>query len=297
MRRHPLLLHILKGSVMDLGIFELVFPRPTLTGTLDVVVAHGVRHIQFDFVSAGLSAIPRDVSPSVASHIRQECDVRGITIAAVSGTYNMIHPDPHIRDEGLAGMRAIAAACHAIGTRVITLCTGTRNVDSMWRPHPDNNSADAWQDLIASLADALAIADEHDVTLAFEPEPANVVNSAARGQDLLLEMGHPRLKVVMDVANIVATDRSRPPEVVLDEAFDLLGDHVVVTHAKDLSADGAFCAAGQGIVPWDHCLTLFHSIGFNGPMILHSLHEDEADEVIRFMRDSVDRAGTRRHGP
>jgi sugar phosphate isomerase/epimerase len=279
---------------MDLGIFELVFPRPTLAETLDAVVAHGVRQIQFDFVSAGLSSVPLDVPPDIASHIRQECAVRGITIAAVSGTYNMIHPDPHIRDEGLAGLRAIAGACHAIETRVITLCTGTRNVDSMWRAHPDNDSADAWKDLIASLADALAIADEYDVTLAFESEPANVVNSAARGRELLLEMSQPRLKVVMDVANIVATDRSRPPEAVLDEAFDLLGDHVVVAHGKDLTSEGAFCPAGQGIVPWDHCLTLFHSIGFNGSMILHSLHEDEADQVISFMRDSVARAGTRR---
>jgi hypothetical protein len=38
-------------------------------------------------------------------------------------------------------------------------------------------SADIWQDLIAALTDA--IADEHNLTLAFEPEPANVVNSAA----------------------------------------------------------------------------------------------------------------------
>jgi sugar phosphate isomerase/epimerase len=281
---------------MDLGIFELVFPRPTLAETLDAVVGHGLSHIQFDLASAGLPTIPLDVPPDIASHIRQECDVRDITIAAVSGTYNMIHPDPRIRDEGLASLRAIAAACHAIGTRLITLCTGTRNVDSMWRAHPDNDSADAWQDLIASLADALTIADEHDVTLAFEPEPANVVNSAARGRELILEMSHPRLKVMMDVANIVATDRSRPPEAVLDEAFDLLGDHVVVAHGKDLSAEGAFCPAGQGIVPWDHCLTLFHAIGFNGPLILHSLHEDEADEVIRYMRTSFDRAGSRRRG-
>jgi sugar phosphate isomerase/epimerase len=100
----------------------------------------------------------------------------------------------------------------------------------------------------------------------------------------------------MDVANVVATDRSRPPEVVFDEAFNLLGDHVVVAHAKDLSAEGAFCPAGQGIVPWDYCLDLFQAIGFNGPLILHSLHEDEADQVISFMRDSVDRARTRRRG-
>jgi sugar phosphate isomerase/epimerase len=276
---------------MDLGIFELVFPRPTIAETLDAVVAQGVRHIQFDFASAGLVSIPQEVAPGIATHIRNECEVRGITIGAVSGTFNMIHPDPRIRDEGLTGLRAIAAACDAIGTQVITLCTGTRDVDSMWRPHPDNNSSEAWKDLIEALTDALAIADEHQVTLAFEAEPANVVNSAARGRDLLREMGHPRLKVIMDVANIVATDRSRSPEVVLNEAFELLGDDVVLAHGKDLSFEGAFCAAGQGIVPWDHCLNLFAATGFNGPIILHSLKEEEADQVISFMRDRLDRAG------
>jgi sugar phosphate isomerase/epimerase len=123
-----------------------------------------------------------------------------------------------------------------------------------------------------------------------------VVNSAARGRDLLREIGHPRLKVVMDVANIVTTDRSRPPEAVLDEAFDLLGDHVVLAHGKDLGADGSFCAAGQGIVPWGHCLDLFHAVGYRGPIILHSLKEEEADRVVDFMRDQLTRASSESNG-
>lgn len=91
----------------------------------------------------------------------------------------------------------------------------------------------------------------------------------------------------MDVANVAATDPSRPSEAVLDEAFDLLGDHVVVAHGKGLSADGTFCAAGQGIVSWDHCLALFHAIGFNGSIILHSLKEEVVDQVIGFMQDRL----------
>lgn len=281
---------------MELGIFELVFLRPTLEETLDAVAGNGIRHIQFDLASAGLAPIPGEVPESVASHICQECDRLGITIDAVSGTYNMIHPDPRIREKGLAGLRAIAASCHAMGTQVLTLCTGTRDTDSMWRPHPDNDSAEAWKDLLAALTDALAIVDEYDVMLAFETEPANVVNSAARGRDLLREMDHPRLKVVMDVANIVATDRSRSPEAVLEEAFDMLGDHVVLAHGKDLGGDGTFRAAGQGIVPWDHCLALFHTIGFDGPIILHSLKEEEADRVIDFMRARLVGAGSESNG-
>ena len=273
---------------MEPGIFELVFPRPRLEAMLDAVVDHGLYHIQLDLASAGLPSIPGDIPDDVASSIRRACESRSIGIAAVSGTYNMIHPNPRVRDEGLNGLGTIAAACKAMGTPVITLCTGSRNPDSMWRRHPENDSAEAWQDLITSLTAALAIAEEHDVTLAFEPEPANVVNSARRGHDLLRELDHPRLKVAMDVANIVATDRERSPEVVLDEAFDLLGEHIVVAHGKDLSAEGSFCAAGQGIVPWDHCLALFGSVGFNGPIILHSLDENEAPASIAFMRERIE---------
>lgn len=269
---------------MEIGIFERIFERPTLQATLDAVVDNGLSNIQLDLASAGLPSMPDRIPATVASEIRDACSARGIHITAVSGTWNMIHPDLRIREQGFVALGAIAAACDTIGTSTITLCTGTRDPDSMWRRHPDNDTPEAWRDLVASLTRALAIADRHDVVLAVEPEPANVMRSARRCRDLLDELAHPRLKVVMDAANVVATDRSRPPEAVLDEAFDLLGGDVVVAHGKDLSADGAFCAVGTGIVPWDHCLERFRSVGFEGPIILHSLREDEVPTSVAFMR-------------
>jgi len=270
---------------VELGIFESIFPRPTLEATLDAVAAHGLCHVQFDLASAGLPSLPVRVPDALADRIRRETAIRGIRLAAVSGTYNMAHPDPRVRDRGLAGLRAIAAACPRMGAPVVTLCTGTRDPDNMWRRHPANATPEAWQDLLASLSAALAIAEEFDLVLAFEPEPANIVASAARGRDLLRELDHPRLKVVLDPANIVASNLERPPLAVLDEAFALLGEHIAVAHAKDLSPSGAFCAAGRGIVPWDRCLALFRGVGFAGPLILHSVDEDDADRAIGFLRE------------
>lgn len=284
---------------MEPGIFETTFARPTLEATLDAVAARGLRWVQLDLASARLTSLPDRIPDALAARIRRETAARGIRLAAVSGTYNMAHPDPGVRDRGLAGLRAIAAACHGMGTSVITLCTGTRDPEHMWRRHPANGTREAWQDLLASLAAALPVAEAHDVVLAFEPEPANVAGSAARGRDLLRELGHPRLKVVMDPANIVASAPGRPPREVLDEAFALLGEHVAVAHAKDLSPGGTFCAAGQGIVPWDHCLALFGAAGFDGPLILHSLGEEEADRAVEFLRERIARTpgGRRDAGP
>lgn len=272
---------------MEPGIFESVFPRPTLAATFEAVAGHGLGWVQFDLASAGLPSLPSEVPGEVAEQIGRAAKAHGIRLAAVSGTYNMVHPDHAVRDQGLASLRAIAAACPAMGAPVITLCTGTRDAEHMWRRHPENSGPAAWRDLLAAMTAALDIAEQHDVVLAIEPEPANVVASAVLGRRLLDELEHPRLKVVLDPANIVASDRERPPAAVLDEAFGLLGAEIVVAHAKDLDADGGFCAAGLGIVPWAHCLALFRGVGFSGPLILHSLTEDDADRAVGFLRQML----------
>lgn len=276
---------------MNLGIFETVFPRPTLAETLDAVGSHDLRTIQLDLASAGLDSMPAAVPDEVATTIHREADDRGIAIAAVGGMYNMIHPDPAVRERGLASLAAIAAACPALGTSIVTLCTGTRDRESMWRRHPDNDSPAAWRDLRAAIDAAVRIAEEHDVVLGVEPEPANVMRDAQAARRLLDETGSDRLKIVMDPANILAGDRERSPELVLDEAFDLLGNDIVIAHAKDLSADGHFCAAGQGIVPWGHVLSLLLGVEFDGAVILHTLTEADVPQATGMLRALMSERG------
>ena len=66
----------------------------------------------------------------------------------------------------------------------------------------------------------------------------------------------------MDGANLFhAGDLPRLHEV-LDEAFELLGEHIVLAHAKDLSRDGeaGHEAAGTGLLDYDHYLRLLQSL-------------------------------------
>ena len=122
-------------------------------------------------------AIPAGAAEAVAAAAR----ATGVAIAAFSGTYNMIHPDPAVRQEGRRRPRVLAAAARGMGTRLITLCTGTRDPDDQWRAPPGNDAPEAWRDLLAEMRRRVAIADRHDVDLGIEPELANVVDSAAKG--------------------------------------------------------------------------------------------------------------------
>jgi sugar phosphate isomerase/epimerase len=281
---------------MLLGIFAKTFVRPTLAETLDAVRSHGLRCVQFNMACAGLEALPSRLDTSKCLTIRQALAERAIDMAAVSGTFNMIHPDPEQRQDGLRRLRELALACRALGTSIVTLCTGTRDPQNMWRRHPDNDSAAAWRDLIASLRIALERTEESGVTLAFEPEVSNVVDSAQKGRRLLDEIGSPRLKVVMDGANLFYAGELERMHAVLDEAFDLLGKDIVLAHAKDLSHDGdaGHEAAGEGVLDYDHYLPLLHAHGFRGPLILHGLTEGQVAKSVRFLQEKLQKVAAAR---
>jgi sugar phosphate isomerase/epimerase len=278
---------------MRLGIFAKTFARPTVEAVLGAVRVHGLDCVQFNMACAGLPSMPERIDGALCDRVRAAATQRGITLAAVSGTFNMIHPDPARRRAGLDGLRVLAGACNRLGVQVVTLCTGTRDPDDMWRRHPDNDSASAWRDLLESMRAAVKIAEVAGLTLAFEPEVANVVDTARKGRRLLDEIGSPRLKVAMDGANLFrAGDLARMRDV-LNEAFALLGPDIVLAHAKDLTQDGAagHAAAGTGRLDYDRYLSLLYAAGYDGPLVLHGLSEAEVDASVTFLRAKLAQVG------
>ena len=269
---------------MQLGIFARTFTRPTLEALFDAVVAHDLHCVQFNMACVGLPSLPDYIENDVIARVRSEATSRGITIVAVSGTFNMIHPDIEQRQAGLRRLRVLASACKHMGTSIITLCTGTRDPQNMWRWHSENTSLQAWEDLLSSMDAALHIAEEEDVILAFEPERANIIYSAARGRALLNEMQSPRLKVVMDPANLIAPENKQHMHHILDEAFELLGEDIVLAHAKDIGHDNAFQAAGTGILDYDYYLHHLKAANADIPLIIHGLSEPQVDAVVSFLR-------------
>jgi sugar phosphate isomerase/epimerase/pimeloyl-ACP methyl ester carboxylesterase len=274
---------------MRLGIFAKTFVRPTLGENLDAVVARGLDTIQFNFACAGLPSMPEKIGPSLAVHIGREAAKRKLTVAAVSGTFNMIDPDPAKRQAGLRRLEEIASSCANIGTSLITLCTGSRDPEDMWRHHPQNASSEAWWDLLLVMAEALQIAERYKILLGIEPETANVISSAAKARQLLDEMKSPWLKIVMDGSNLFHPGDAARKEEVLNQAFDLLGGDIALAHAKDFRDTGKmeYVAPGKGMLPWSHYLRLLRTSGYCGALVMHSLAETEVEGSTAFLRKTM----------
>jgi sugar phosphate isomerase/epimerase len=274
---------------MQLGIFSKTFVRDTSGEALDAVAAHGLTCVQFNFETAGLADMPDRFDPDLCRRIREELTARDLSMAAVSGTFNMIHPNEEERAAGMRRLRALAETCADLGTAVITLCSGTRSERSMWQAHPDNAEPDAWRDLLAAMEEAVDIAEGEGVILAFEPEVSNVADSARKSRRLLDEIGSQSLKVVMDGANIFHQGELPRMTDILREAFDLLGDSVALAHAKDLDRDGeaGHLAAGTGLLDYDLYLSLLGNLTDEIPLILHGLEEQQVSESVAFVRSRL----------
>ena len=278
---------------MRIGILARTFTRPTPGELLEAIAQHGVESVQFNFSCVGLPTLPEQINATLADQIRREFMDHKLSLAAVSGTFNMIHPDLRVRHDGLRRFKELVGACAKMGAPVITLCTGTRDSENMWRRHPANDLPEAWSDLLAGLSEVLPLAEGNQITLGVEPEPGNVVASARQARRLLDELKSPRLKIVMDAANLFqAEDLSRMRET-LDEAFDLLGGDIVIAHAKDIQLAGElhYVAAGKGSLDYDHYLSLLSACGFAGPLMLHELQESEVAGSIAFLREKLTASG------
>jgi len=276
---------------VQLGIFAKTFAG-TPPGAVLLAARHaGYETVQYNMACSGLSSLPLAISEKASSAVRAAAADAGVVVAAVSATYNMIHPNLREREKGRQSFKAIAGAASTMGTRVLTLCTGSRDSEDQWRYHPDNSSAAAWEELCEEFELVLAIAEENDILLGVEPELANVINSAERVRELLDTFQCGRIKVILDAANLFEIADNAEQRYLIEHAVDLLGNSIVLAHAKDRLADGRFAAAGTGVLDYRHYLTVLHRSGFRGSLVAHGLVSTEAERVATFLKNEMSAVG------
>ncbi len=268
---------------MRLGIFAKTFPGSDPLTVLQAARAAGYAAVQYNMACSGLAAMPDAMTWDQTAAVSQASAETGIAIAAVSGTYNMIHPDPGIRADGMRRLATLIDGAAALGTGMVTLCSGTRDPQDQWRHHPDNNTPEAWRDLLDEMAKACTLAEARGVRLGVEPEMANVVDSADRARALIDHLQSPALAIVLDPANLFEVTSLARQRDILARAVDLLAERIVMAHAKDRHPDGSFATAGQGVVDFPHFLARLRAAGFDGDLVTHGLTADAAPGVARFL--------------
>ena len=273
---------------MRLGIFAKTFPGSAPDIVLASARRAGFATVQYNLACSGLDPLPAAIPADAPIAVRTAAAETGVGIAAVSATYNMIHPNPGEREKGRRAFRAVAAAARQMGTNLLTLCSGSRDAQDQWRFHPDNATPAAWSEMCHEFQLLHVVAVEHDVFLRVEPELANVVSSAARARQLLDTFTGGRIRIVLDAANLFETATLEKQHMLIGEAVDLLGDAIALAHAKDRLPGGRFTYAGGGVLDYPYYLSALRRAGFRGSLITHGLDAAEAPRVGAFLAAALE---------
>ncbi|MBB3454787.1 sugar phosphate isomerase/epimerase [Rhizobium sp. BK313] len=272
---------------MQVGIFAKTFPGADPLSVLSAVRDSGYAGTQFNLACCGLPSMPDAVPEPLVTATRSAAQSTGVVLAALSGTYNMAHPDPSVRQKGLRQLAVVIETAAALSIPLVTLCTGTRHPSDQWAHHPENTDPTAWADMATEMSKALALAEEHGVDLGIEPEQANIVRSAADARRLISEMKSKRLRIVLDPANLFESAAPPQARAIVERAVETAAGHIVMAHAKDRHADGRFATAGTGVVDFPDFIARLRSVGFDGPLVTHGLSATEAPHVAAFLKELV----------
>ena len=258
-----------------LGIFARTFRRSTAAEVAAAVRDAGYALGHWNFAAIGLPTLTDDVTEFVG--VRAAFDGVGITIPSVSATFNLIHPDTDFRAGLIERATRLIGLAGLLGADVVTLCTGTRDPQNMWRDHPDNTRPEAWRDLRAGLDVLLPAAVEANVTLGVEPEVGNVIRDATAAARLLDELGvDAPIGIIFDPANLLSPATIDRQEEILTDAVDQLGPRIIGVQAKDVVESG-YSAAGAGSMDFDLLFGLLD--GIEVPVIVQDASEDDAARV------------------
>jgi sugar phosphate isomerase/epimerase len=272
------------------AIFGRTYPVMNSSDVFAAAAADGYCGVQFNLLSAGLASLPEELPDGVAEQVRDAAQSRKIGLAAVSGTYNMAHPDPNDRAASREGFRNVVKAAQRMGSPIVTLCTGSRDPNDMWKRHPDNQSVVAWSVFRGELDFALGLAETAGIRLGVEPEPGNVVNDADAARRLLDEVASPLLGIVLDAANLLSSETLAAQHGVIEKAAQLLGDSILLAHAKDIDSFGHVTAAGEGAVDLAWFVTALRGVGYDGALIGHGFPAEKAANVSKILAGLIGRA-------
>lgn len=274
---------------MELGIFSKTYESSDIDVTFERMGADGLFCTNLNFANAGLPIMPEEYDGAALVRIAESAKTHGISVPSLTGTFNMIDPNGKAREKGIEQFENHCRMAAALGIPVISLCTGSKNPQSKWKWHNDNLLPESYLDLMHTTEKILAFAEEYDLVLGVEPEVSNIINSPRAADRYLKDAGSDRLKIIMDGANLFTAENVCRMRDVLDEAFELLGDRIVLAHAKDFSlSDGiSFVAAGEGELDYTYYISLLKAASYDGALVMHGLSEKQVGRSRDFLRGLI----------
>ncbi len=264
---------------MKLGVRAIIFTRNhPVEEAAQLIARHGLDGVQVptwyqeyeQYSSRHPEMNPAAFPEEIVATIRRAFESAGLETWVMDSYNNISAADDQAREVALQSMLKSIATAPSFGCRTIATEAGRRD-------------AGGFERCVESLRRIMPVAEEAGVTVCIEPSYAQTVPNSWTMRGLIEEVGSDNLRVLLDPANILVYDDTARP-------FDVLGDRIVLAHAKDCVVDDkgmpSFPSAGEGQVDWHLFIERLLELG-DVPLIIEYANEQNIGRVIEFLRGVI----------
>jgi len=255
------------------------------------VAGSGFRSAQMA-LSKALVPPPSELSPGYARQVAGAFRDAGAAIAVLGCYINPIHPDPDERAAGIARFKELLGLAKDfstgpggyLGFPVVATETGSHNADCS--PHPGNSGDRAFGLLVEALAEIAQAAEGCGTIACVEGVVRHVASTPARLRAAIDAVGSPSLQVLFDPVNFLDGSNYREQGRMIDEAFELLADRILVVHAKDFRPAGGelkICPPGTGLLDYPRFLRLLRASRPEVDLLIEDLRPEDMGAARDFV--------------
>lgn len=275
-----------RAGELTIGMATNDFRGHTNARLAKELAAEGVRVVQL-FLTQTDSNYWRynsrnDVSSLTETRCREIADAyrsAGVAIHSIGVYTNLIHPDPVERKANMEYFEAMMQiGAHMDVRAFITEAGHYYDATKPAPPVEHHFQEEVWKQMVATGRQLADLAERYDAKVLFEPFFRHFFASAKRTRVYLEEIGSPRIRALLDPANLLEIND-------LGEMFDQLSPWIDCLHAKDrkLHVDRGV-PAGQGDLDYAEFVKLAAERTPHAPMILEYVGEANYRQALAHLR-------------
>lgn len=270
---------------MRFGICGAFLPDDMNDLTVDML--RRVRSLGFSGIFTRFRANDPLTTPRVqAQRVYDLLASENVRLYQVTGYWqNLVTPDENVRRQSVETLRAALRLAGWLGARGVDTGPGSMSPDGPWFPHPYNWTPEARVQLVKSLREAAPAAEEAGVYLSVEGHQLVTLESAAVTAEILDEVGSPWVKSDYDSANWVTREQVYQTGEAIRHDFDVLGQHIVSCHAKDIWIENRLAlhlqdgCPGRGMMDFYALFRQMEALSPDYPVIVEGAESEDLPEV------------------
>jgi L-ribulose-5-phosphate 3-epimerase len=267
-------------------------------GTLSVeelpkqVAAKSLTGVQLALAKAldGVNSQLGALSPGFAKYVGKNFAKNNVQIAVLGCYFNPVDPDLDARRKGMERFKEHIRYARDFGCSIVATELGSFNSDYSF--HPDNHSEKGFQMILESVKELVEEAEKFGVIVGVEAVTKYTIYSPKSMRRLLDAIPSNNVQVVFDPVNMIDITNYENQDEIIKEAFELLGDRMVIMHAKDFIVENdqvKSVPAGKGLLNYELILRELKSRKPYINVLMEDTQDPNIEASMKYLKDIYSR--------